>query len=369
MQDKASYVRGREMFIRLSLLAIMGVSCAILMRPFLNLIICGIILAIGVYPAYRILTRLLHGRAKLAAALCCLVLMLVVIVPSILLGGTLVDGVQSLTRQVKQGRLDLPPVPESLQKVPVVGPPLHDLWTLCSTNLEEGIKRYSSQLQKGIPVVLGVTSRVASTVVQFLLAILFAGYLLATSEANSRFADRVFIRIFGDLGPDFKDLVGSTIRTVTNGILGVAVIQTAFAGIGFWLAGLRGAGLWALFFLIASVLQIGTIVLLPVGLLGFLVFPTTKAVIFFAWCIIVGLLDNVLKPLMLGRGAKVPMGVIFLGVLGGFIMMNSIIGLFVGAIVLSVGYKLFIAWLDIGVPPAGTVDEPVDETIAVPSAG
>jgi predicted PurR-regulated permease PerM len=78
--------------------------------------------------------------------------------------------------------------------------------------------------------------------------------------------------------------------------------------------------------------------------------------------VIVGLMDNVLKPIMLGRGAKVPMPVIFLGVLGGFMFLNSIIGLFVGAIVLSVGYKLFIAWLDSGVPP----EVPVDETVAVP---
>jgi predicted PurR-regulated permease PerM len=156
----------------------------------------------------------------------------------------------------------------------------------------------------------------------------------------------VFRRIFGEHGDEFKDLVASTIGTVTNGVLGVALIQTIFASLGFWFAGLPGAGVWAIVFLIGAVLQVGGLVLVPAVLYGFAEFSTTRAVIFLVWCIIVGLMDNVLKPILLGRGGKVPMGVIFLGVLGGFMVMNSIIGLFVGAIVLSVGYKLFMAWLD-----------------------
>ena len=181
---------------------------------------------------------------------------------------------------------------------------------------------------------------------------------MATSEGCSRFADRLFARIFGDLGTEFKELVVGTIRSVTNGILGVAVIQTLCASLGFWFAGLPGAGLWAIIFLIAAVLQIGMVVLIPAVLIGFATFSTTHAAIFLVWCIVVGLMDNVLKPILLGRGSKVPMIVIFIGVLGGFMVMN-IIGLFVGAIVLSVGYKLFMAWLDsVGVPSPPAAGEP-----------
>jgi predicted PurR-regulated permease PerM len=243
--------------------------------------------------------------------------------------------------------------------VPIVGPRLEEFWTQCSTDLSKVVSRFAPQIQKSIPVLLSASAGIGGALLLFVLAVILAGFLLATSEANGRFAGRLFIRLFGDQGPEFKELVASTIRTVATGILGVAVIQTLFASLGFWIVGLPGAGLWAVVFLIASVLQVGTVVMLPVVIYGFAVFSTTRALIFLGWCVIVGLMDNVLKPILLGRGAKVPMPVIFLGVLGGFIFLNSISGLFVGAVVLSVGYKLFIAWLDSGVPPEVAVPESV----------
>jgi predicted PurR-regulated permease PerM len=120
--------------------------------------------------------------------------------------------------------------------------------------------------------------------------------------------------------------------------------------------GLPGIGLWAVLFLVAAVLQVGALVLIPAVLYAFATYSTTSAVIFLAWCIVVGLMDNVLKPILLGRGSKVPTAVIFLGVLGGFVLMN-IMGLFVGAIVLAVGYKLFMAWLGDEVPEVVEADE------------
>jgi predicted PurR-regulated permease PerM len=142
-----------------------------------------------------------------------------------------------------------------------------------------------------------------------------------------------------------EQLAGSTIRSVTNGILGVALIQSVLASLGFLVAGLPGAGLWAMIFLFAAVLQLGGLVLIPAAIYMFTIASAAKAAIFLVWCIFVGVIDNVLKPLLLGRGVTVPTAVVFLGAMGGFIAMG-IIGLFVGAIVLSVGYKLCLAWLD-----------------------
>jgi predicted PurR-regulated permease PerM len=346
VEENRFHARGREIFIRLTLLAAMGISCILLLRPFLNLIICGIIISIGIYPAYLRLTKALHGRETLAAILCSSLLLLMAILPAALLAGTLADGIKELTRQLQTGRLDLPPPPPSLEKLPVIGARLEDFWTLCSTNLSEVFIRFRPQLQERLPGLLAASASIGGAILQFIAAIVLAGYLLATSRTNEQFAERIFGRIFAKQGPEFKDLVSATIRTVTNGILGVAVIQSVFAGLGFWIAGLPGAGLWGLIFLVGAVLQVGALVLIPAVLYAFAAFSTTRAVIFLVWCIIVGLMDNVLKPILLGRGGKVPMIVVLLGVLGGFIAMNSIIGLFVGAIVLSVGYKLFMAWLD-----------------------
>jgi predicted PurR-regulated permease PerM len=140
------------------------------------------------------------------------------------------------------------------------------------------------------------------------------------------------------------ELAGATIRSVTTGILGVALIQSFFAALGFLAVGLPGAGLWGLVFLFAAVLQVGIVVLIPAVIYVFAIASTSKAVIFLVWCAVVGLMDNVLKPLLLGRGVAVPIVVIFLGAIGGFMAMG-IIGLFLGAILLSVGYRLFLAWL------------------------
>ena len=357
--ERNSYnARGREIFIRLSLLAVMGISCVLILIPFLKIIVCGMIIAIGIYPAFQKLTKVLHQRTKLAAVLCSVLLLAVVILPCILLAGTLADGIQTLTRQVQAGQFQIPPPPPSLETVPIVGRRLSEFWNQCTTNASEVLMRFRPQIQKAIPAMLSASAGLGAAVLQFLVAISLAGYFLATSEPNGRFADKVFVRIFGNQGPEFRDLVNSTVRTVTNGVLGVAVIQTVFASLGFWLVGLPGAGLWALIFLVASILQMGAPVLIPAVLYAFAAFSTTRAVIFLVWCIFVGLMDNVLKPILLGRSGKVPMIVIFLGVLGGFIAMKSLIGLFVGAVVLSVGYKLFMVWLDGDIPLEVAADEP-----------
>ena len=349
VEDKAYIARAREVFIRMSLLVLTGVSCFVILRPFLDVLTAGIIIAIGIYPGYKKLTQLLRGRNALAAVLCTVVLLTVTLVPMLLLGETLATGVRNIADQLETGQLKIPPPPPLLDKVPVVGLKLKDFWTLSSGDLSAAVNRLSPQIQKYIPALVATSVGFGGVVVRFLVAILLAGFLLATSEARIRFADRLFARIFDDQGPDFEQLVASTVRTVTNGVLGVAMIQSVLASLGFWIVGLPGAGLWAVVFLIAAVLQLGGIILLPAVLYAFATLPTTHAVIFLIWCIFVGVIDNILKPILLGRGSKVPIAVVFLGVLGGFIMMR-LIGLFVGAIILSVGYKLLIAWLDAGIP-------------------
>ena len=286
--------------------------------------------------------------------LCTLLLLLIVILPCLLLAGSLTGGIGAIVQQAQAGRIDLPPAPQGLDKLPFIGPRMNSFWTLCSTDLSAVVSRFSPQIKELIPKLLSDSAKFGGVLLQFLISILLAGFFLATSEKESQFADRLFARIFAEQGPEYKELVTATVRSVTNGILGVAVIQTLFASLGFWFVGLPGAGLWAGIFLIAAVLQMGVIVLVPAVLYVFATQSTTHAVLFLVWSIIVGLMDNVLKPILLGRGSKVPMIVIFLGVLGGFIAMN-LIGLFVGAVVLSVGYKLFMVWLDEGVPGVGAI--------------
>ncbi len=216
---------------------------------------------------------------------------------------------------------------------------------MASTNLTGLLQNFAPQIKALVPALFAASAGFGLTVLQFILSILVAGVLLANASGCVTVTHSLANRLFADQGPEFVELAGSTIRSVTNGILGVAVIQSLLAGLGFLVGGLPGAGLWTLIFLCGAVLQVGALVLVPAAIYMFAIATTTKAVLFLLWCIFVGLIDNVLKPLLLGRGAAVPTAVVFLGAIGGFIVMGTI-GLFVGAIVLSVGYKLFLAWLE-----------------------
>jgi predicted PurR-regulated permease PerM len=341
--------RALEVSIHIGLIILLVTACLLILRPFLPLVVWGIIIAISVYPGYGKLRRALGGREGLAAVVCTVAMLAVLIVPAILLTGTIVEGVQTLAVHLKEGSLTIPPPPPNLETWFLIGPPLKAVWSGAATNLRAALEKLMPQIKGVIPVLLSASAEVGLTVLQFVLSILVAGVLLARARGGAATAHSLAKRLFGARGAEFQELAGSTIRSVTTGILGVALIQTLLAAVGFLVVGLPGAGLWAVVFLFAAVLQVGAVVLIPAVIYVLATASTVKAVIFLIWCLVVGLVDNVLKPMLLGRGVDVPIAVIFLGAIGGFLAMG-IIGLFVGAIILSVGYKLFLAWLEDGTP-------------------
>ncbi len=337
--------RAIEIAIHLVLVILLTTACLMILRPFLPMVAWGIIIAIAVNPAYQKLRSLLGGRGKLAAVIFTLLFLGVLIVPVAMLTETMIQGFQTLIAHTREGTLGIPTPPESVRTWPLVGGPLYSTWDKASSNLTEALKSVAPQLRALVPGLLHASAGIGMTVVEFVLSILVAGVLLANASGGAVVSHSLASRLFGDRGPEFETLAGSTIRSVTNGILGVAVIQSVLAGVGFLTARLPGAGLWTLVFLFAAVLQAGGLVLLPAVIYMFAVASTTKAVLFLLWCILVSVVEHALKPLLLGRGVAVPIVVIFLGAIGGFLAVG-IIGLFVGAIVLCIGYKLFLAWLE-----------------------
>jgi predicted PurR-regulated permease PerM len=169
---------------------------------------------------------------------------------------------------------------------------------------------------------------------------------LAKAQRGHRVATALATRLAGERGPDFVKLASATVRSVATGIIGVALIQSILAGLGFLVAGVSAAGFWALLCLIFGILQIGVvIILIPMVIYVFSTADTGTAVVFLIYNIPVGLVDNILRPILLGRGVEVPMLVIFVGAIGGF-LASGIVGLFVGPIVLAMGHELFMAWID-----------------------
>jgi predicted PurR-regulated permease PerM len=236
----------------------------------------------------------------------------------------------------------------------VVGEKLYALWEQASANLAETLAKLAPQFKALGSWLLSTAAGAGFAILQFLIAIVIAGVMLANSEAGGRATRAVARRLAGDQGEGFARLAEATVRSVARGILGVALIQFLLIALGFVVMDIPGAGLWALLCLILSVIQIGPFpVVLPVLIYAFSTSDTVPAVLFLIWNLFAGSVDNVLKPVLLGRGVEVPMAVIFVGAIGGFIS-SGIIGLFVGAVVLVLGYKLFLAWLGEAPEPASS---------------
>jgi predicted PurR-regulated permease PerM len=352
--------RSLEEFIDIGLFVLLTAACFIILRPFLLLILWGIIIAIAAYPSYHRLQRRLNCRNGIAALVYTCLLLAIFILPLVFVTGSLVQGFQALGGRLTEGARIVPPAPPRIESWPVVGSLLKHAWDLASDNLETAVKTFAPQIKSIIPTLLSASAAVIFALLQWVLSIVVAGILLANASAGAGIAHSLAKRFFGSKGTEFEELAAATIRSVTIGIIGVALIQSVFAALGFVLGGLPGAGVWAVIFLFAAVLQAGVIVLVPAVIYMFAIASTTKAILFLLWCAIVGLMDNALKPFLLARGVAVPMAVVFLGAIGGLITMGTI-GLFAGAIVLSIGYKLFLAWLD---GRSGASEEPLQQSAA-----
>jgi predicted PurR-regulated permease PerM len=179
----------------------------------------------------------------------------------------------------------------------------------------------------------------------FVVSIVIAGVFLANADGANQAALTFFRRLAGERGANFVELAAATVRSVAQGILGVAIIQAVLGGLGCLVAGVPGAGLWALLILLLAVVQLPPLLILgPIIFYVFSSSSTITAILFAIWSVLVSISDPFLKSLLLGRGVDVPMLIIFIGAIGGFIT-SGIIGLFVGAIVFTAGYKLFLRWL------------------------
>jgi predicted PurR-regulated permease PerM len=267
--------RASEVAIHIGLLALLSTACLLILLPFVPLVAWGIIIAIAVYPGYRKFQSLLGGNGTLAAVLGTLLFLAAMLVPVYLLAGTTIDGVQALTAHFKEGSISIPPPPPSVATWPLIGPPLSRTWTMASTNLSGLVEGFGPQIKDVVTGLLAATAGIGAAILQFILSLVLAGVLLANTSACIEVSHSLANRLFGDRGPEFEDLAGSTIRSVTNGILGVALIQTVLAGLGFLIGGLPGAGLWTLIFLFGAVLQVGVVVLIPAVIYMFVIASTT----------------------------------------------------------------------------------------------
>ena len=345
-QERDYQRKALEAAIRIGLVFLLTLFCFNIIQPFILLTLWGAILAVAVHPFFLKWRDALGGRSKLAATSMTLLALSIVVVPSVLLSGSAVESWENVARRMQEGTLEVPPPPADVKDWPLIGERVHEAWSQASTNLSEAASKYKEQLKGMAKWLLGRAAGVGGALLQCVVAIIIAGILLVSAKSGTAAIERILERLVGQPGArNLVTLSGATIRSVAQGVLGVAVIQAVAAALGMLLVGVPYAGLWTLMVLFLAIIQVPTILVLgPIMVWAFGAVSTVPAVAFTVWSLLVGVSDSFLKPILLGRGLDVPMLVILLGAIGGMIRYG-IIGLFVGAVVLAVGYKLLLAWL------------------------
>jgi predicted PurR-regulated permease PerM len=333
-----------ETAIRIAALGLLLYWTLILVRPFVSIIIWSAVLTITLYPVFERTARLLGGRRRLAAAVVTIVALLVVLGPATWLAVGLLDSLRVISERLDLAHLAIPPPPPTVKTWPLVGTPIYQFWDLAATNFAEALARIAPQLKSLGGSLLRIGADAGFGIVKFLVSIVVAGFLFSPAPMFADALKDFARRLNPDHGEEFAMQAAATIRAVARGVIGISVLQALLAGVGFMAAGIPQASLLTFAALILGIVQIGpSILIIPVIIWSWTFMDTGAALLFTAYMIPVGLVDNVLRPLVMGRGLKTPMPVILIGVIGGTIAYG-ITGLFLGPIVLAVIWELVVVW-------------------------
>ena len=269
--------------------------------------------------------------------------------PVIMLGSSFASHLQGFHNTFVNEGVSLRSPPPSVAEWPVIGEKVHKAWSSAASDLPAFLQKIEPQLKNFSKKVLSTALNTAGGIFMFLAALIIAGIMMAYGDSGSGAIQRIINRFTGsERGVHLQKLSTATIRSVAMGVVGVAFIQALLLGIGFVLADVPAAGVLAMIVMLLGIMQLpALIVSLPA--IAWLWWAgdasTVSNVIFTIYLLVAGMADNVLKPLLLGRGVDVPMPIILLGALGGMVS-SGIIGLFVGAVILAVGYRVFMDWVE-----------------------
>ncbi len=344
-----------EAMILLSLIAFLAMLCLRVFTPFAGLVIWGLVLAIMLYPLHQRVATRMGGRQGYAATLIVLLGIMLIGLPLIKLGSITVTEIQDLKVSLENNTLEVRPANPGVAEWPVVGEQLYEVWNQAATNLSAFMEKYEPQLRD---LSIKAFSKIASIFLSglsFVGALAVAGIMMAWAKPGSAAMLRIISRIVGPVkGPRINRLSVATVRSVATGVLGVAFIQALLFGIGFMFAGVPAAAPLALVVMLLGIMQLPAIlVAVPVIIYVWSTgdFSVTINIVFTVYFLVAGLCDNVLKPMLLGRGVEAPMPVILIGAMGGMVT-GGFIGLFLGAILLAVGYQIFMDWVNEGRDPS-----------------
>ena len=338
-----------DVILPLLIIGVLIALCVQLLIPFVGLLLWTIVFAICFYPVHKKL--LARGvRSWLSATIIGTGLGALVLVPTAIGTMSAASNVPGIVAAVQSGERQVRPPPAAVNDIPVVGKTVYAGWSQASTNWPEFREKYRPQLST-FTRWLGAQAR--GTLVAILLlvaAIIFSAIVLAYAERTRAFIGSIFARVTGDRtrGDHYMSIVSATIKSVALGVIFVAFIQALLCGLGFFVLGIPGAGILSVAAMVLGVLQLPVVIVtIPAIIFAFGVKSTGVALAFTVWFLVSGLSDAALKPLLIGHGLEVPMPVILLGVIGG-VLAYGLVGLFIGAVLLAVGWILLTEWLEGG---------------------
>ncbi len=335
-----------DTYIKIVILSLLLVWSFLIIKPFITIIVWSVLVAVALYPFYLKVIKLFKGKKKgLVTSLFIIVLLAIIISPTVSLTKSVVASSMAFKESFESGTVKIPSPGDQVKEWPVIGEKIYGLWSEANQNIETFVLGYKDQLEGLFGSLFSSFTGLMGSVFLALFSLIFAGVFMLTAEAGYSTSLQFANRIKSGKGEELIKMIVNTIRSVVKGILLVAIIQAALAYLGFVVIGLPGAGIFALFVLILAIIQIPALLaMIPAIAIVFSTHDSMPAIIFTIYIILVALSDNILKPMLLGKGLQTPMLVILIGALGGMIFMGML-GLFIGPVILAIVHQLYTAWV------------------------
>ena len=335
----------RTVLLVLAIFALMLASFWIL-RPFLGAIIWATTIVVATWPILLAVQRFFGGRRWPAVAVLSLTLLGVLFVPFLLSIGAIVANVDAIVARAQElSAFHVPPAPDWVSRLPLVGEKAAEAWDkVVGAGLQDLLSRSAPYAADTTKWLVGMIGGLGLALVQFLLTVVIAAILWSNGENAAAMVRRFAVRLAGETGDRILRLAGQAVRGVALGVVVTALAQSILGGIGLWVAGVPFASLLTAVMFMLCIAQIGPfLVLLPAVVWVFYTGSTGWGVFLLVWMIIIGTLDNFLRPVLIKKGADLPLVLVFAGVLGG-LMSFGLIGIFVGPVILAVAHTLTEAW-------------------------
>lgn len=336
-----------ENIATITIIALLVLGSIFVILPFLPAALWAIILAVSSWPLFSWLEKRLGNRSSLAAALVTLLFTTVFIVPIVFAGIKMAEEVSKLTvilQNIFQN--GLPSLPAWVVNLPYAGAPLAERWSDLSTHTPSFTATIGPNLKRLADILLSAGAGIGKALFIVTMSLLILFFILKEGHAIADALERIVRRLAGDQGYRLLRLAGDTTSSVVYGVLGAAVAQGILATFGFWIAGVPG-------YLLLGI-AVGTIALIPLGLTALILLPAAGwlfytgsigwGIFMLVWSVIVGNVDNLIRPMVISRGANLPFGIVLFGILGG-VATGGILGLFIGATILGVSYTLLKEWI------------------------